>query len=105
MSIFVIGSGNNVNILYIVNKTAPIPVATRSKMCICSRSLSGIAGSKPSVGMDVCHLWSLSVFGKGRSLVQSVVCLNERDHQASIVSRPWPAGLFAEEESFWIGNT
>jgi hypothetical protein len=86
----VIGSGNNLNILYVVNETAPILVATRSKTCICSRSLSGIAGLKPAICMDVCHLWLLYVVGKGQSLVECVLCLNKCDHEASIWGGPGP---------------
>ena len=37
----------------------PIPVATRSKACVCGRPLAGIAGSNPAGGMDVCLLWVL----------------------------------------------
>jgi hypothetical protein len=32
----------------------PIPVAARSKAWVCGRSLTGIAGSNPTGGMDVC---------------------------------------------------
>jgi hypothetical protein len=32
----------------------PVPVAERSKACVCSRSPAGIAGSNFSGGMDVC---------------------------------------------------
>ena len=32
----------------------PIPVAERTKACVCSRSPAEIAGSNPSEGMDVC---------------------------------------------------
>ena len=31
-----------------------IPVAERSKARVCGRSLAGVAGSNPAVGMDVC---------------------------------------------------
>jgi len=92
------------NIFYVVNEIAPIPVAARSKTCICSRSLYGMAGSKPTVCMDVCHLLLLSVVGKGRWLVQSVVCLNECDHEASIVRRAWPTLLCFHEEKILDGN-
>ena len=34
----------------------PIPVAARYKVWVCGRSLSGIVGSNPAGGMDVCHL-------------------------------------------------
>ena len=36
------------------NFAVPIPVAARSKELVCDRSLVGIAGSNPAVGMDVC---------------------------------------------------
>jgi hypothetical protein len=36
-----------------VFKVIPIPVAARSKAWVCSRSLSGIAGSNPTSGMDL----------------------------------------------------
>jgi len=39
----------------------PIRVAARSKAWVCGGSLSGIAGSNPSGGMDVCLLWGLCV--------------------------------------------
>jgi hypothetical protein len=34
----------------------PIRVAARSKTWVCGRSLTGIAGSNPDGGMDVCLL-------------------------------------------------
>ena len=39
------------------NSTAthqPIPVAARSKVWVCGRSLAGIVGSNPAECMDVC---------------------------------------------------
>ena len=33
-----------------------IPVAERSKATVCGRSLTGISGSNPAEGMDVCVL-------------------------------------------------
>jgi hypothetical protein len=39
----------------------PIPVAARSKAWVYSRSLTGIVGSNPAEGMDVCLLWVLCV--------------------------------------------
>ena len=35
-------------------RSQPIPVAARSKAWVCGRSLSGIVGSNPTGGMDVC---------------------------------------------------
>ena len=37
------------------------PVAARSKAWACDASLSGIAGSNPAGGMEVCPLWTLCV--------------------------------------------
>jgi hypothetical protein len=34
----------------------PIPEAARSKAWVCGRSLTGIVGSNPAGGMDVCLL-------------------------------------------------
>jgi hypothetical protein len=34
--------------------TQPIPVAARSKLWVCGRSLAAIVGSNPAGGMDVC---------------------------------------------------
>jgi hypothetical protein len=34
----------------------PIPADERSKVRVCRRSITGIAGSNPAVGMEVC-LW------------------------------------------------
>ena len=36
--------------------TKPIPVAVRSKVWVCGRSLTRIVGSNPTWGMDVCLL-------------------------------------------------
>ena len=34
----------------------PIPVAVRSKACVCGHWLAGIVGSNPAGSMDVCLL-------------------------------------------------
>ena len=39
----------------------PILLAARSKACVCSRSLSRIAGSNPDRDMDAFLLWALGV--------------------------------------------
>jgi len=39
----------------------PVPVAIKSKMWVCGRSLAGIAGSNPAGDMDVCLLLVLCV--------------------------------------------
>ena len=41
--------------------SVPIPVAARSKACVCGRSFAGIVGSSLAGGMDVCLLWALCV--------------------------------------------
>jgi hypothetical protein len=33
-----------------------IPMAARSKSCVCGHSVAGIVGSNPAGGMDVCLL-------------------------------------------------
>jgi hypothetical protein len=38
----------------VTTRTGRIPVAARSKVWFCGRSLLGIAGSNPAGGMDVC---------------------------------------------------
>ena len=43
------------NIMYLIY-LMPIPVAVRSKAGVCGLSLTGIAGSNPAGGMDVCLL-------------------------------------------------
>jgi hypothetical protein len=84
----------------------PIPVVERSKARVCRRSLPGIAGLKPSEGMDVvcCECWVLS----GRSPCVGPVTHPEgsyrlwgvmRDLETSMMRRPWPAlGCCAKEE-------
>ena len=40
--------------LYYSRSGWPIPVVARSKAWVCGRSLAGIAGSNPAVGIDLC---------------------------------------------------
>ena len=47
------GSDGQVTVIYM---EAPIPVVARSKAWDCGRSLAGIVGSNPAVGMAVCLL-------------------------------------------------
>jgi hypothetical protein len=42
-------------------QSMPIPTAARSKAWVYGRSLTGIVGSNPAGGMDVCLLWVLFV--------------------------------------------
>jgi len=39
---------------YLDDNQMPVPVAARSKVWVCGRSLAGIVGSNPTGGMDVC---------------------------------------------------
>jgi hypothetical protein len=41
-----------------------VPVAARSKVWVCGRSLTGIVGSNPAGDIDVCLLWVLCVVRK-----------------------------------------
>jgi hypothetical protein len=44
-------------------RLVPIPVAARSKSWVCGRSLTGIVGSNPTGGMDVCvvlDVWTIA---------------------------------------------
>jgi hypothetical protein len=50
-----------INRLAIVINNMPIPVAARSKSCVCGCLLAGILGSNPGQGMDVCLLLVLYV--------------------------------------------
>ena len=51
---------------------SPIPVAERSKACVCSRSPAEIAGSNPAGGLDICLLCvcQVEVSARGWSLIQ-----------------------------------
>jgi hypothetical protein len=78
--------------------TPPIPVAAPFKACVCGRSISGIVGSNPAGGIDVCLLWVLCVVKErpphqadhsSRGVLPSVLRL-ECDRAASTVRRPWP---------------
>jgi hypothetical protein len=57
--------------------SVPIPVAARSKAWVCGRSLSGIAGSNPGGGMDVCFLGVLS----GRGLCVGLINRPEESYR------------------------
>jgi hypothetical protein len=47
--------------VWISDISLPIPVAARIKAWLCGHSLTGIAGSNPTGGMDVCLLCVLCV--------------------------------------------
>ena len=42
-------------------RRGPVPVAARSKTCVCGRSLAWIVGSNSAGDMDVCQFWALCV--------------------------------------------
>jgi hypothetical protein len=42
--------------MFLSPSVVPVPMAALSKVWVCGRSLLGIAGSNPAVGMDVCLL-------------------------------------------------
>jgi hypothetical protein len=52
---------NENHVSYPLIYLVPIPVATRSKVWVCGRSLAGIVGSNPTRAMDVCLLQVLCV--------------------------------------------
>jgi hypothetical protein len=76
------------------NPYVPIPLAARSKVWVCGRSLVGIAGSNPAGGKDVCcECCVLS----GRGLCDGLITVqssptdcgvSEYDHESSIMRRP-----------------
>jgi len=77
----------------------PIPVAARSKACVCGRLLAGIVGLNPAGGMDaylLCVVYcQLGISVSGCSLVQRspTECgVSECDHESSIIRRPWSTG-------------
>ena len=81
-----------------LNLEFPIPVAARSKMLVCGRSLAGIAGLTPPGSMDVCLLWLLCVVRCGslrradhsyRGMLCVWVCVITKPRQ---ISRPRPIG-------------
>ena len=70
-------------------------VSALSKEWDCGRSLIGIAGSNPAVGMDACLLWVLcqvKVYGSGWLLVQgspAECSVSECDREATTMRRPF----------------
>jgi len=73
----------------------PISVAALSKASVYDRSLAGIAGSNPAVGMGVSyeccvHQVEVSVFDHSSGgVLPSVVCLSVY-REASILRKLWP---------------
>jgi hypothetical protein len=73
-----------------------MPVAARSKGCVCGRSVAGVAGSNLAAGTNISLLWMLHVVGyrclrradhSSRGVLSSVVyvgyrCLRRADHSS-----------------------
>jgi hypothetical protein len=83
---------------YILLHCLPFQVAAQSKAWVCGGYLAGFAGSNPTGGVDVPHLWVLccqvEFSASGWSLVQRspTECgASECDREASIMRRTWPA--------------
>jgi len=83
--------------LYVTLCSKPSPVAARSKLWLCGRSLAVIVGSNPAGGMRVPLLWVLCCqvedSATDRSLVQmsSTECsVSENDHEISTRRNPCP---------------
>jgi len=92
-------------IRYLCTYVQPIPVAGRSKVWVCSRSLAGIAGSIPVtfhgylsfVSVVFCQV---EVSASSWSLAQRSPTdyrVSEYDREASIMKKPWPTGGVAPE--------
>jgi hypothetical protein len=96
---------NNVNDTVLLGKSfsklmlrgQPIPLTAR---WVCGRLLTGIAGSNPAGGIDICLLRLLCVVRQrfllwaddsSRGVLPSVVCPTECDREALIIRKPWPS--------------
>jgi hypothetical protein len=63
----------------------PIPVATRSKAHVCGRLVTGLAGSNPARGMDVCPLCLYVVLScVGRGLCDGLITGPEESYRVSV---------------------
>jgi hypothetical protein len=86
----------------IMSEITPVPVAARTKLWVCCRSLLAIVGSNPSGGMKVCLFWMVCVVRK-RSLWRA-------DHLSrgvlpSVVRRcVWSRNLVNEEALACVGR-
>jgi hypothetical protein len=75
-----------------------IPVAPWSRACVCGHSLAGIAGSNPTGGMYICLVSfvccqvEVSALGWSPRQYEScrVLCVTEREREASTMTRSWP---------------
>ena len=74
----------------------PIPLAARSKAWVCGRSLAGIVGSNPTVGINVCFIVCCQVGLITRpEEAYRLWCVVVCDHESSTVMRPCPTGAVA----------
>ena len=85
------------------NAARTIALAARSKACVCSRSLVGIAGSNPAGDIDVCLsavtvvCFQVELSATSWSLIQRnpIECgVSECDREwqwSSTMKRPWPS--------------
>jgi hypothetical protein len=87
-------TGRNISFLVF---NPPILVATRSKMWVCGRVITGIVDSKLDGCMNVClfsefcECYKLEVSATGRSIIQRIPTLrgvSERDLDNSTMRRP-----------------
>ena len=83
-------------------------MAVWSKVCVCGRSLAGVACSNPAGGLDVCRLLSVvccqvEISVTGRSLVRKspIECGLSVCDRGTSVTRRWPIrGCRAKEKLF-----
>jgi len=82
-----------------VFRVSPNPMTARSKVCVCSHSLAGIAGLNPARGMDLsvvsvvwCRverlLWKADHSSTG--VLPSVICQPTCDLETAVTRRPRP---------------
>jgi hypothetical protein len=69
---------------YSIATYKPIPVTARSKAWVCGRLITGIAGSNPARGMDVCLLCLNVVLScVGRGLCDGLITRPEEPYRVS----------------------
>ena len=79
-------------------------MAARSKAWVCGCLLAGIVDSNTAGGMDVCLFWVFCLVRSrslckadhsSRGVLPSVACVNECDHESSIMRGLGPLGAVA----------
>jgi hypothetical protein len=55
-----VSSSENIIVWYV---KGPMPVPARSRVYVCGRAFTGIVGSNPTEGIDVCFLWAFALPG------------------------------------------